>query len=113
MYRLIQSGLLMALLFLGTAGAMANQPTSAVQQPPPVEKQTGASKEKELQGQVNINTATIEELVARLNGIGAKKAEAIVNYRENNGPFTSIEQLQEVPGIGPALMEKNSSLLTL
>ena len=62
---------------------------------------------------VSINQATAEQLAAALSGVGLKKAEGIVRYREQNGPFTQVEQLQEVPGIGPALFEKNSTRLKM
>ncbi|CAB5622032.1 ComEA family DNA-binding protein [Serratia marcescens] len=62
---------------------------------------------------VSINQATAEQLAAALSGIGLKKAEGIVRYREQNGPFTQVEQLQEVPGIGPALFEKNRTRLKM
>jgi len=48
---------------------------------------------------VNINTATAEELTA-LPGIGEELARRIVDYREANGPFASVEALTEVSGIG-------------
>ncbi|MBC8949166.1 MULTISPECIES: ComEA family DNA-binding protein [Xenorhabdus] len=69
---------------------------------------------QQLQGKdvVNINTANAEELAKELNGIGAKKAQAIIEYREKYGPFTAIEQLQEVQGIGPIFIEKNRDKLT-
>ena len=54
---------------------------------------------------VNINTASKEELV-KLNGIGESKANAIVEYRNKNGNFTNIEDIQNVDGIGKALYEK-------
>ncbi|PHM63081.1 ComEA family DNA-binding protein [Xenorhabdus ishibashii] len=63
-------------------------------------------------GVVNINTANAEELAKELNGIGTKKAQAIIEYREKYGPFTAIEQLQEVQGIGPIFIEKNRDKLT-
>ncbi|WJV63676.1 helix-hairpin-helix domain-containing protein [Pectobacteriaceae bacterium CE70] len=63
--------------------------------------------------EVNINTATAEQLATIMNGVGLKKAQAIVTYREQNGPFTQIEQLQEVPGIGAALVGRNLSRLKL
>ncbi|CAM3632493.1 ComEA family DNA-binding protein [Xenorhabdus thuongxuanensis] len=63
-------------------------------------------------GIVNINTANSEELAKELNGIGTKKAQAIIEYREKYGPFTAIEQLQEVQGIGPIFIEKNRDKLT-
>lgn len=62
---------------------------------------------------VSINQATAEQLAAALSGVGLKKAEGIVRYREQNGPFTQVEQLQEVPGIGPALFEKNRARLKM
>lgn len=56
---------------------------------------------------VNINSATAAEIQKALIGIGAKKAEAIVQYREKHGAFTAAEQLLEVQGIGKATLEKN------
>lgn len=61
---------------------------------------------------ININTADREAL-AQLNGIGEKKAEAIIAWRENNGAFVSLDQLTEVNGIGEATIEKNREALTL
>ncbi|MBD2810801.1 ComEA family DNA-binding protein [Xenorhabdus sp. Vera] len=63
-------------------------------------------------GSLNINIANAEELAKELNGIGVKKAQAIIEYREKYGPFTAIEQLQEVQGIGPIFIEKNRNKLT-
>lgn len=63
--------------------------------------------------QVSINAATAEQLSAAMNGVGLKKAQSIVSYREQYGPFTAIEQLREVPGIGNALVERNASRLKL
>ena len=54
---------------------------------------------------VNINTATAQELTT-LPGIGQAKAEAIIQYREANGHFKSVEQLTEVKGIGDKILEK-------
>ncbi|WP_228857820.1 ComEA family DNA-binding protein [Xenorhabdus sp. PB61.4] len=68
-------------------------------------------EEKTLSGKVNINTASAEQLAKELNGVGAKKAQAIIEYREKYGSFTAIEQLQEVQGIGPAFIEKNRDKL--
>jgi competence protein ComEA len=64
-------------------------------------------------GGIDINSATAAELAAGLNGVGASRAEAIVRYREQFGPFESIEELVEVGGIGPATVERNRALLRL
>ena len=56
---------------------------------------------------VNINTASVSELEA-IRGIGQKKAEAIVKYREQNGNFKSMDELVQVKGIGSKLLEKIS-----
>jgi len=56
---------------------------------------------------VNINTADAQIIANSLNGIGEKKAEAIIAYREKNGDFKTIESLTEVAGIGDKTVEKN------
>ena len=61
---------------------------------------------------VKINSATVTELAA-LDGVGEVKAQAIVEYRKANGNFKSIEQLNEVKGIGDKLIEKNRANLSL
>lgn len=63
-------------------------------------------------GIVNINTATIEELLT-LSGIGESKAKAIVEYREDHGDFKKIEDVMEVSGIGEALYEKIKEHITV
>ncbi|MGG5214720.1 MULTISPECIES: ComEA family DNA-binding protein [Rahnella] len=62
---------------------------------------------------VSINTATAEEFAKVMNGVGMKKAQAIISYREELGQFTDVEQLREVPGIGAALFERNKDRLKL
>ena len=52
-----------------------------------------------LKGVVNINTATAEQLEL-LPNVGAVRAWAIVEYRKQHGPFESVEQLEDVSGIG-------------
>ena len=71
----------------------------------PEQVQTTASMA--VMDKVNINTASAEEIRKTLIGIGAKKAEAIVQYREKHGAFTAAEQLMEIQGIGKATFEKN------
>lgn len=62
---------------------------------------------------VNLNTAGAKELADILTGVGSKKAQAIVNYRNQNGAFESIEQLAAVKGIGVATIAKNESRIVL
>jgi competence protein ComEA helix-hairpin-helix repeat region len=62
---------------------------------------------------VSINTASAEELAQAMNGVGLKKAQAIVSYREEYGPFKTVDDLKQVPGMGNSLVERNLSHLTL
>ncbi|OSL31669.1 helix-hairpin-helix domain-containing protein [Escherichia albertii] len=62
---------------------------------------------------VSINNATAEELARAMNGVGLKKAQAIVSYREEYGPFKTVEDLKQVPGMGNSLVERNLAILTL
>ena len=63
-------------------------------------------------GQIRLNQANIDEL-QKLKGIGEKKAQAIVEYRQKNGGFKNIDEFKDVKGIGPAIFEKNKARLTL
>ncbi len=60
---------------------------------------------------VDLNTATVEQLAEALNGVGESKARAIVEYRETNGPFSHIDELINVRGIGMATVDKNRDML--
>ena len=64
-------------------------------------------------GNVNINTADAATLADGLNGVGIKKAQAIVEYRSKHGAFKSIKELEKVKGISEKLIEKNKDLITL
>lgn len=63
-------------------------------------------------GKINLNTCTAEELTA-LDGIGEKKADAIIQYREYLGGYTSVEQVKDIKGIGDKIYEKISPYLTV
>ena len=54
--------------------------------------------------QLDINKASPEQLDG-LKGIGPAKAQAIVDYRRKNGPFKTVDDLENVPGIGPATLK--------
>ncbi len=61
---------------------------------------------------VNLNSATKDELVA-LPGIGPSKAQAIIDYRTQNGPFRSVDEVRKVRGIGEKLFQQIKPELTI
>jgi competence protein ComEA len=63
-------------------------------------------------GRVNLNTASAAELES-LPGIGPALAQRIVEYRQKNGPFKRIEDLLSVQGVGPKMLEKLHTKLTI
>lgn len=109
-------------LSLALGGALCHSSVSATPEPVsaavtqsshPASKPEAAAQPQQEQEQVSINEATAEQLSAVMNGVGLKKAQAIVSYREQYGPFSAIQQLSEVPGIGNALIERNAARLKL
>ncbi len=62
---------------------------------------------------VNINVLDAQALAEELDGVGLSKAQAIVDYRDAHGPFMTVDALADVKGIGPAILEKNRSVITL
>ena len=62
---------------------------------------------------VNINAANAETLAAALEGVGHARALEIVRYREAYGPFTAVEELADVKGIGQSTLAKNMQVITL
>jgi competence protein ComEA len=56
---------------------------------------------------VNINTADAATLAAALDGVGASRAKAIVEYRDAHGPFKSVDDLAQVKGIGERVVDAN------
>ena len=58
-------------------------------------------------GPVNVNTADATTLARELDGIGPVKAQAIVEYRQKNGPFKSPDDLLKVEGIGERVLDMN------
>ncbi len=61
---------------------------------------------------INLNKADVEKLTS-LPGIGSAKARAIVSYREENGPFTSTEDLVAVKGFGSRLLDRIREMITV
>lgn len=90
--------------------AEATTPNAAASQP----KATASTKATDDEGtRVSINSASAEDLARVMNGVGLKKAQAIVGYRDEYGPFKTVDDLKQVPGIGNALVERNLTHLTL
>lgn len=72
------------------------------------EEQMGAAVAEK----ININTASAEEL-GSLKGIGDKTAQAIIEYRTQNGPFKQVEDIKNVKGIGDAKFEAIKNLISI
>jgi len=87
------SKLLKALLL---ACVVAIGPAIAADKPAPITPMT-----------VNINTADAATLAAALDGVGASRAKAIVEYRDAHGPFKSVDDLAQVKGIGERVVDAN------
>jgi len=66
----------------------------------------------EISDKISINKATNNEL-ATINGIGTKKAQAIIEHREANGDFVSVEELVKVKGIGKSTLQKITPFVSL
>jgi competence protein ComEA len=58
-------------------------------------------------GPVDVNSADAKTLARELQGIGMSKAQAIISYREKNGPFKGVEDLAKVKGLGKKLVDQN------
>jgi competence protein ComEA len=61
---------------------------------------------------ININTASIDELT-KINGIGEVRAKRIMEYREKNGGFKSVEEIKNIEGIGEKTFEKLKDFITI
>ncbi|MDF7758656.1 helix-hairpin-helix domain-containing protein [Kosakonia cowanii] len=80
---------------------------------PNAQEAAKSAQEEEGDVKVSINNATAEALSKALKGVGLKKAQAIVSYREEYGPFKSVDDLKQVPGMGSKLVERNLANLKL
>lgn len=81
-----------------------------------VEKRNASSAKVQsavVEDKVNVNSASADALAELLTGVGPKKAEAIVAYREANGPFKVVDDLLNVKGIGQATLDKNRDRISL
>lgn len=71
------------------------------------------AKAQEAAGAVNINTADAEVLAEELTGIGPSLSQAIVEFRQTEGEFVTVEHLEEVSGIGMTTIENNRARLSV
>lgn len=62
---------------------------------------------------VNINTADAKTIAKVVKGVGEKRAQAIVDYREKNGPYASVDDLVKIKGIGKKTVDKNRENMTV
>ena len=61
---------------------------------------------------IDVNTASAETLADAIHGVGLKRAQAIVQYREQHGAFASVDQLAQVRGVSANIVERNRDRLT-
>lgn len=74
--------------------------------------QESAPAQQNQEEKINLNTATEAELQT-ISGIGAKKAQEIIRFRDEQGPFKTVEKLKNVPGIGEKTVERLKDMLTV
>ncbi|CWW60230.1 ComE operon protein 1 [Enterococcus faecalis] len=74
--------------------------------------QESAPAQQNQEGKINLNTATEAELQT-ISGIGAKKAQEIIRFRDEQGPFKTVEELKNVSGIGEKTVERLKDMLTV
>lgn len=74
--------------------------------------QESAPAQQNQEEKINLNTATEAELQT-ISGIGAKKAQEIIRFRDEQGPFKTVEELKNVSGIGEKTVERLKDMLTV
>jgi len=98
-------------LYIPKVGDTASTPSSVNTSVPTLETPSGG--EPSNCSRVNINSASAAVLADCLSGIGESKSQGIIKYREDHGGFKSIEEIQEVSGIGSKTFEKIKDQITV
>ncbi|MBW8011387.1 MAG: ComEA family DNA-binding protein [Chloroflexi bacterium] len=94
-------------------GSRLEVPFVAAEQSNPIQTVTSAPPTQPTSTfPININTASQAELIL-LDGIGLVRAQNIIDYRQENGPFERIEDIQNVPDIGPVTFNNIKGLITV
>lgn len=96
----------MNMLSLASVVLFAATPVMAA---PTVAKASGSSgpvQAREINNRINLNTAQAPEVAKALKGVGLKRAEKIIAYREKHGPFKSFSDLTKVHGIGAKFIQR-------
>jgi len=91
--------------FSGTAAQMGSSAVAALSPIAHARAEIAAPLPSRPAAPLNLNSATLQQLDS-LPGVGLARAAAIVQYRQDHGPFTRIEQLAAVPGFGPAAVSR-------
>ena len=104
-----------AMALVGSGARAVAKVTATASAPRPA---TGTAKTSAKQALINVtevdlNTASAEQLASVLKGVGSSKAKAIVRYRTEVGPFRSIAELEEVKGIGPSIVALNKERMSV
>lgn len=113
---LISIGLIMFAMLIGYNAFFTPQMPSVVQNSGDIiaDKHKKDSNQKASKNyKINLNTASEEELIENLDGIGPAMAKRIIEYRETNGGFYSIEELMNIKGIGEKRFEKLKNSVTV
>ena len=110
------TSILSALVLVNTASAESvDNKKPVIDQSIQQDKNIGkkALSQNDVMNRVNVNNADAQMLSDSLKGVGLKKAQAIVEWRVQNGDFVALEQLLEVKGIGEKTLQANRPLMTL
>jgi competence protein ComEA len=110
------TSILSALVLVNTASAESvDNKKPVIDQSIQQDKNIGkkALSQDDVMSRVNVNNADAQMLSDSLKGVGLKKAQAIVEWRVQNGDFVALEQLLEVKGIGEKTLQANRPLMTL